>query len=343
MIGAAASVMPVLIWLVRLVQSTVRLAINAVVSGALFLLSAFLLVQADEDAEVVGYVVRGIAAIWLWAAAWHYVVRGVLQRPVRRRDSKVKPTGLEALVGTLGCLGSLAAAAATFVFVGPLADWALAGLVGDDPAHPARGALDAGLRTLEQALVDPEPFIGYLIAVPFILVGLRVVSTWAERQAGGQGAPSRSSRRTRTAAGKVPSQETPPAVAAPARSTFDDPVLGRVQWDDRAGRWRVADTGDRIGLLSIETGGASPSERQLSLARNVVQRDFEVLLRASEPARVSAQARGVALPRFTIADAVVEADTGAGPRVRLTLRCDGDADRAYVVQSSDGMRTFATV
>lgn len=333
--------MPVLVWLITLVSSTATLTFHLVVSSALFLLSAFALTLPQDDGAALGYVVRAIAALWLWAALRHYVVRGVLQRAASpKRVSKKTPTGLEAVLGTLGCLGSIAAMIGLFAFVGEASDWALAGIRGADPTHPARVAFDAGLRTLEQGLVDPEPFIGYLIAVPFLLVGLSLASTWAQRQARGHGADSRSSRQTRTASGKARSPEKRPAAAAPARSTFDDPVLGRVQWEGGTGRWRVAEPRGKVGALWLDTGGEAPSERQLLLARNVVQRDFEVLLRASEAARAAAQSRGVALPRFTVSEATVLADAQPSPTVAMTLRCEGDAHGSYAVQSSDGMNTF---
>ena len=59
-----------------------------------------------------------------------------------------------------------------------------------------------------------------------------------------------------------------------------------------------------------------PDAHALDLARQAVQRSFEVLLRASEAARPMAQSRGVGLPRFTIA--AVRVGAGSAPDVSLT-------------------------
>ena len=56
------------------------------------------------------------------------------------------------------------------------------------------------------------------------------------------------------------------------------------------------------GAFPVHMDGAAdgPDPHALELARQTIQRSFEVLLRASDAARVVAQKRGVGLPRFTI-------------------------------------------
>ena len=81
-----------------------------------------------------------------------------------------------------------------------------------------------------------------------------------------------------------------------------------------------------------------PDAHALDLARQAVQRSFEILLRASEAARPIAQSRGVGLPRFTIA--AVRVGAGSAPDVSLHLRCDADAAHEYVVRSTDKLQTF---
>ncbi len=160
--------MPLLLWLSRLVSSTITFAVHLVVSGGLFIVSALLLTLPDPDASVVGSVVRGIAAIWLWAATWHYLLRGVLQRPAAPRDAqRSKPTGAQAAIGTLGCLASLGAVVVVYLAVGPWADWVVAGFTGEDPTHPARVLFDRGLVELEAAAQQPERFVGYFVAAVF--------------------------------------------------------------------------------------------------------------------------------------------------------------------------------
>ena len=89
-------------------------------------------------------------------------------------------------------------------------------------------------------------------------------------------------------------------------------------------------------LIDGDARGADPSA--LEIARTLVQRSFETLLRASDAARPAAQQRGVGLPRFTIA--AVRVATAAPPSVTLHPRCDGDAGHEYVVVSTDNLRTF---
>ncbi len=74
-----------------------------------------------------------------------------------------------------------------------------------------------------------------------------------------------------------------------------------------------------------------------------MQRSFEVLLRSSEAARPKAQAKGVGLPRFTIAAAVVGADTGNSTPVTIHLHCDSDKGTDYAVRSTDNLHTFREV
>lgn len=121
---------------------------------------------------------------------------------------------------------------------------------------------------------------------------------------------------------------------------MDDPFLGRLDWATGERRWQVREPGGGIGRLVIETGGAVPSDAQLAAARGLVQRSFEVLLRASEPARVAAQAAGVALPRFVIAEATVHAAGQSPPAITVGLQVEGDTTRTYPVRSTDGGLTF---
>ena len=120
-------------------------------------------------------------------------------------------------------------------------------------------------------------------------------------------------------------------------SMREDRVLGPLSYSSSDGAWwaRRADGG-----LSLQLSGPAegPTDEIRTTARQVVQRSFEVLLRASDAARPEAQRRGVGLPRFTITTARVE--PGNPPAVTLHLRCEADAGHDYVVSSTDGLTTF---
>ena len=116
-------------------------------------------------------------------------------------------------------------------------------------------------------------------------------------------------------------------------------MLGVLRRDDSAGGWRLANPRAEVGSLVIRADG-EPTSAQMEIGRSLVQRSFEALLRASEAARPAAQANGVGLPRFTVADSVVGEVKGDHPTVTMRLKCEGDAARTYEVTSTDGMETF---
>jgi hypothetical protein len=123
----------------------------------------------------------------------------------------------------------------------------------------------------------------------------------------------------------------------PAAGAREDRVLGALSFSSSDGAWwaRRPDEGFPVQLEGAAEG---PDPHALDLARQVVQRNFEALLRASEAARPVAQGRGVGLPRFTIAAARV--GTGTSPAVTLHLRCDADPGHEYLVVSTDNLNTF---
>ncbi len=93
------------------------------------------------------------------------------------------------------------------------------------------------------------------------------------------------------------------------------------------------------GFPVVFPGDATaPDPGAADVARQVVQRGFEVLLRASEAARPEAQGRGVGLPRFHIV--AVRIGDGEKPTVHVQLRCDSDSGHGYDVVSTDGLHTF---
>lgn len=362
--------MPVLLWLVRLVGSTVAWLVNVTLSLGLFLLSAHLFALDDADAAVPGYILRGIAAIWLFAATWHYLKHGVLQRPKPKAAKQTIKVGTkEGLLSTLGCFATIGAIVVTAVVVGPYADWVYAGLVGDDPTHPAQAALDEAARRADGLAAEPERVFGFGVALIAGLIVLRVVTAVSRRRQepteAGESRRQRSRRRRDASTGTSRPAPTPPPpartatpaargdahVAHPPPSskprtsrsgrTIDDPLLGTLHRDDGAGGWRRAAGGTNAGGLVIEAEG-EPTPQQMEIGRAIVQRSFEVLLRASDAARPAAQAHGVGLPRFTIVDSIVHDDGRGHPRVTVRLRGEGDAARVYEVTSADGLQTFAT-
>lgn len=324
-----AAVRVVLRWLLRLVDATALCAVHVAIASALFLLSGFLLAQAEPDAVTGGHVVRGLAAIWMWSALWHFVWRGVLQRPRSRASGQQRASGVRAAVGALGCLGAVAAIVAIYVLAGPWADWAYAGLAAEDMAHPVWRALDRALVGFDAFLGDPQRIRRTALSIGGVIAAYAILSALAREPAAGalrRGSPS-------AAVGSKPGPK-------PSAASMDDPVLGRLLWDARAGGWRPAERREGLPKLVVRTDGAPPTDAQRGLARTLVQRPFEVLLRGSEAARLAATADGVGLPRFTLTAAVVEPDPGGGPAVTLTLRCEGDAGRTYTVRSVDGLDTF---
>lgn len=357
--------MPILLYVVRLLTSTLALAVNLIAASGLFLLSAHLFALDDADAHVPAYILRGIAAIWMVAASWHYLKHGVRQRPrpVPSRE-KAKPTGIEAARSSVGCFVMLGAVIATALWVGPYADWVYRGLMGDDLSHPARMALERVMDGAQAVAQDPSRFFGYYIAIAIGLVVLRVVSAWGSRprptmspqavreerlrkhREKKEAAARRASKASATVpatAGTAPREMSvgPTSAARVSNSgrTIDDPMLGSLRRDDSVGGWRLANPRTDIGSLVIVAAG-EPSSAQMEMGRSLVQRSFEALLRSSDAARPAAQANGVGLPRFTVAESIVGEATGSHPTVTMRLRCEGDATRTYEVSSSDGMQTF---
>jgi len=124
------------------------------------------------------------------------------------------------------------------------------------------------------------------------------------------------------------------SVSGPAH---EDRVLGALRFSPSDGGW-WAHRDDGGFAVHMAGGSEGPDTSTLDLARQAVQRSFEVLLRGSDAARPIAQSRGVGLPRFTIA--AVRVGSGSPPDVSLVLRCDGDASHEYVVRSTDKLQTF---
>lgn len=357
--------MPMLLYVVRLLTSTLALAFNLIASTGLFLFSAHLFALDDPDVQVPAYIVRGIAAIWLFSAAWHYLKHGVLQRPkpVPSRE-KGRPTGIEAARSSVGCVATLGGVVATALLVGPYADWAYRGFVGDDLSHPARMALERVMNSAQAVAQDPRRLFGYSIAIALGLVVLRVVSAWAaqprqtlspqevrqerlrkhrEKKEAAARRAARPSATVPATAGSAPREMSvgPTSAARVSNSgrTIDDPMLGSLRRDDSVGGWRLANPRTDIGSLVIVAAG-EPSSVQMEMGRSLVQRSFEALLRSSDAARAAAQANGIGLPRFTVAESIVGEATGAHPKVTMRLRCQGDDTRVYEVSSTDGMQTF---
>lgn len=354
--------MPVLLWMARFVGSTVTLVVNLVLSAALFVFSAYLFTIPQEDATVPAYILRGIAAIWMWAAVWHYLKHGVLQRPKPVPSTeKSKPTTAQGLLSTLGCFASIGAMLVTGVVVGAWADWAYQGLSGDDATHPARRVFDGALDVAQRASQNPEDYVGYFVAFVATMTVLRVITAaGGRRRQTPQAESSRAARRKqrRASGGGTNRPEPSSAQARPGPSsspqigptsaprtsnsgrTIDDPMLGVLRRDDSAGGWRLADPRTDVGSLLILSDG-EPTRAQMELGRSLVQRSFEALLRSSEAARPAAQANGVGLPRFTVTESIVGSGKGAYPTVTMRLKCESDAARTYEVVSSDGLQTFS--
>lgn len=368
--------MPVLRWVAHVLQAAIWYAANLAICAGIFLLSAHLATGPGPDDRNGAYFFRLIGSVWLFIATWNFVVRGILRRsrPVPDR-SKKKPTGGEVVKGAAGCIVRLALIATTWALVGNLADWALAGLKGNDPTHPARRLLDSVLDFAVRVEASPDAYIpkilGAIAAVTALFVLLNFLSappvtSRQTRRAGQQQGPGRrkGQRRPDVAAANE-SAVTRAQQAAAARRGIDeahsgahraeplqphlghdfdlrgsmreDRVLGPLVYSSSDGAWwaRRADGSFPLQLAGPADG---PTEEIQVMARQVVQRAFEVLLRASDAARSEAQRRGVGLPRFTIATARIE--PGNPPAVTLHLECEADGAHEYVVRSTDGLVTF---
>lgn len=373
--------MPVLKWAAHFVRATLWLAFHLAIATGLFLLSAHLSTQPDEDSRNGAHFARVVASFWFYIAAWSWVVRGVLQRPVRKPD-KGKPTGAEAARGALGCLANLIPLAAVFVFGRRLADWAWTGISSGDTSHPARRLSDELLYGVLYAMDHAGEWVPWLVAFLVLSSIARAVlaarrtradstsrrgsstrredvqsanqATLEKLRSKGKGArgqrtgPAASGRREVLAeAGKASAEAVGVAHAGahgpdmsrfqPAARAREDRVLGALTYSSSDGGW-WARREDREFAVQIEGEAEGPEPHALELGRQVVQRSFEALLRASEAARPVAQARGVGLPRFTIA--AVRVGSGTSPDVTVHLRCDADPGREYVVASSDNLNTF---
>ena len=130
------------------------------------------------------------------------------------------------------------------------------------------------------------------------------------------------------------------ASAGQGRGTREDAVLGALSWSSSDGAWWARRGHAETFPVRIDGGEDGPTTAQLDLARAVVQRSFEALLRGSDAARPAALAKGVGLPRFTIAAVRIGQESGKDTPVTLHLRCDGDAKTDYIVLSTDGLHTF---
>jgi len=354
--------MSVLRWLSRLIGATLAWLFNAVLSLGLFLVSAYLFTLQDSDAAVPAYITRGIAAVWLLGATWHYVKHGIVQRPyvpaAARERGKVSTR--QGVLASIGCVATLVGALAIAMVVGERADWVFAGLTGDDPAHPARVALEQASVELRDVAADPAPYMAGFLVVSAVLLMLRAVGRRPDVAPAEGGATTgqrrqrrRSDRREKARGGgpaghagasraEQPSYQGPSSVPRVSSSgrTLTAPMLGTFRRDDASGGWRLLQPAAGAGDLFIEAVN-EPEEAQLIAARGLVQRSFEVLLRASDAVLSSARADGVALPRFTIASSVGHGAGGPSPRVTVRLR-DAGSSRLYEVVSEDGMQTFVS-
>jgi hypothetical protein len=364
--------MPVLSWLLRVLSATFWFAVNLAVVTALFFLSANLATQPEADARNGALFFRAIASIWLYIAAWTWLVRGVFQRPPPPAK-KGKVTGTEILKGLPGCVANLVPIPLLFVFVGRWVDWAWAGMRGDDTRHPARRVADRALGDAGYALDHVGDWLPWVIGgLVFFSIASNVVSASrkqkkdAPRSSGVQNANEATLRKLRSK-GKRPAQPgasgsrereiLAPAGAASAAKVGEahdgahgttgargrsgqgreDRVLGVLTYSSSDGGWWAhRDDRDFAVKIAGDAQGADPAA--LDTARQAIQRSFEVLLRASEPAQRAAQGRGVGLPRFRIA--ALDVGSGSPPVVTLHLRCDADRGHEYRVQSTDGLHTY---
>ena len=362
--------MSIVQWVAHVSRATFWLAFNLAIVTGLYLLSAHLGTQSGEDERNASLFVRGLASFWLYIAAWSWLVRGVFQRPAKPADKR-KLTGAEAAKGTLGCLANLIPIPFLFVFVGRAADWAWAGIRGEDVQHPARAAADRLLAGSLYALEHTNEWLPWAIGGMVLVSIVRSMVAATRRKQTSQGPavqranqatlqklktrgqkgprPPRDARAPREilAAAGAASAATVGAAHAGAHgaetprftpgSAREDRVLGALTFSSSDGAWWAHR--DEGGFPVQMAGGAEgPDPHALDLARQAVQRSFEILLRASEAARTVAQTRGVGLPRFTIS--AVQVGAGSAPDVSLHLRCDADAGHEYVVKSTDKLQTF---
>ena len=357
--------MPIFVWLARFVGSTLALAFNLIAASGLFLLSAHLFALDDADAACPHTSRAGSPRIWMFGATWHYLKHGVLQRPKAvPQQGKPKPTGKEAALSSLGCLADDRRGHRDRPVRRAVRRLGVSRLVGDDRSHPARLALERVMDGAQRVAQDPEQFFGYYIAIALTLVVLRVVSASGSRSRTPASPQQRRQERLRkhrekkdadarraakaastapAAAGAAPRQMSVCPTSAPRVSNsgraIDDPMLGSLRRDDGVGGWRLANPRSDIGSLVI-VAADEPTSAQMEMGRSLVQRSFEALLRASDAARPAAQANGIGLPRFTVAESIVGDGGGEHPKVIMRLRCEGDTARVYEVTSTDGMQTF---
>ena len=352
--------MPIVRWLATVLRASIWLLVNLVVASALLLASAALFSRTDDDFRVPATVVRTIGAVWFYAAAYTWVVRGLLMRPPPE-PSRRKVTGAEAARGMAGCVGTAALVALIWSVGGHLADWAVAGLTAGDPLHPARQVADRALVGLQTLAATPDAYLPRIVGG---LVAFFVVMALLARLAGPPATPrpadtpAKASRRkdrgAAAARGAPPSRIPTPAGAAIERAhegshgaaragrRREDGVLGELRYASNDDGWWARERSEAFPVR-IEADEEGPSSAQLDLARALVQRSFEAQLRGADAARAAAQARGVGLPRFTIATASVGADRGADTPVTLHLRCEGDAQHEYMVRSTNRLQSFTPV
>jgi hypothetical protein len=351
--------MPVVQWVAHVIRATIWLALHLAIATGLFLLSAYFATLSGTDDRNGAYFFRIIASVWFYIAAWSWVVRGVFKRPARPSEKR-KPTGGEVARGTLGCVANLIPIPIVFVLGGRLADWAWAGIAGTDTAHPARQASDRLLAFGVHALDNAATWVPWLVAGLVVYnIGMGILRA-RSRQGATSGRSVQDANRATLdklkkkggreilAPAGIPTARTVGAAHAgahgPDMSRFEreaggreDRVLGALQWSSSDRAW-WAHPHDRAFKVQLDGDAEGPDPHALELARQVVQRNFEALLRASEAARPVAQGRGVGLPRFTIG--AVRVGSGSSPKVTMHLRCDGDAGHDYVVVSADDLHTF---
>lgn len=341
--------MTVLAWLGHALSATAWFAFNLVVASGLYLLSAFVATQPDGASGAM--FIRGLATFWLYIAAWTWLVRGILARPAPPYERNRKPTGAEMARRSVGCLANLVPIPFVFWFVGGFADRTWAGLTGPDPSDPAKLAAGRLQSLVYYAIDHGHEWVPGLIAAFFALAIFRIVrgAGQARRRRGSSvesaNAQTLARLRSRNKASQPRAQgvkkdtidQASRVASAPPKPTpgagRHDGVLGQLSWSSAESAW-WAQRPDGFPVL-VAGSADGPEASALTQAHQVVQRSFEVLLRASEAARAEAQGRGVGLPRFTIAAAHV-----SGKEARLHLRCDADATHDYVVRSTDGLHTF---
>jgi hypothetical protein len=213
--------MPVVQWIAHVLRATFWLAFHLAIVTGLFLLSAHLGTQAGEEERNASLFVRGLASFWLYIAAWSWLVRGVFQRPAPPAQ-KGKPTGAAVAKSTLGCLANLLPIPLVYVFAGRFADWAWAGIRGDDVHHPARDASDRLLSTAVYAFEHAGSWVPWAIAGVIVYRVARAVMGAQHRRRSGAGRQAQDANRVvleklkRKPKGKGPREILAPAGAASA-------------------------------------------------------------------------------------------------------------------------------